>query len=1376
MADSIVKQILQFEAALTSESRATVKKQIEEIFTSAKTDIAIDTNAAKKNFTAIATMMNNIFKSAGFPVIDIHKMLNEQEVHSAFTTLGQIASQDFIKAWSKTQTGMPSLNQTFIRERSDLSSAYHRMSVGGKEAKTVTARQIDQALQLPTNRNRTNINTLLSELVANKDIITNGSYSWEAQDVARLNYVKLRDQIMSRTEGGFDLSGITAEYIDVFKQIDQIGEHTIAQLRAAIPAIETSLQNIFTLAAGKVPLNLTKGGVYDAAQSPQRISELNTWGLVGERGKLAQPVANNIYEGINNSGGEAVLTAKEVTKAFEELRRLSTDPSQIQTAEQLNDIYEERARIIREIGASNLQTADPEQYKQEEGLNNRYKTALQQKRQEEADVMAYSQISQTLGYNKDLKDIGALEKLLAERQAAMSNIHNKEAETYKQFEKENQQISEQISLLQQATQASQALEQQQMQTANQEAQQAMINKLNASIANLKTQRTQLGLNSGDDISAEKLNEMSVQQQEKMLQEAKRTYGQAQQSGKQEDLDVAIAKWQKIYDILQKINFDKQKLNEFKPTFSEDEYIRAQEAITARFRKINQDIRLRTSQINSVKSGELSGTKTSQMLTDTKAEVKTKTQPKTTAKEVTQESKDLQDVQKQVEAITSAVSLKTDAFRNEGVEVARIVTEEIAELTKLEDIVNRIAEKVNAIVAGIGSIQISEPKLDNAQKEASRQQVQSETASFKRLQSLERQYGRYSLKESATFGSEQQRARYEKQLLEDQIAKARSNLDLSPEQENELTKARNEGNERARLAEIQKLESEVQKLGKLEAEADNKFLMSSRKKAQALAQQIEQRKQALNLSAQENSALEASRRLAYDRAAEPLVKKEEEKTMRSLVALYERLGNLRTKALVSNDANLQQQIVTTEQQIQDAESGYPFTQTDRNALIQAEQRGGDVARQKELNQLKTESVRLGKLEGQQRLQNLSSRKEEVQSLKDTIKQKINSLNLVKAERAEIAQIIVSERQRVVEASNIKTQQKAARLNKSISLVDKAKDVQQNLVNSDVAGADTYATDLQAKIENLESIIARIQSNAQDANYDDLRTQTVNMTRQLEQTSQFIRLSGPNTEMMGGQSMKDVTNTRVIENTLKEQVSAYTNGAAKIKSFDAATGQLSYTMKEAGGYVASYTAEVRALDGQMVATRGAVTKTEGIFATAMRKMKEFGSYFTGSTLIYRAVSVIRDGVTYVKEIDSALTELKKVTNETTETYDKFLETASRTASKVGSTIKDITSSAADWARLGYSISEATELAETTQVLMNVSEFTDVSTATDSLISSIQAFKYTAEESMDVVDILNTIGNNYAISTADLATSLTKSSGSLVAANGTLEEAVALTATAM
>ena len=91
------------------------------------------------------------------------------------------------------------------------------------------------------------------------------------------------------------------------------------------------------------------------------------------------------------------------------------------------------------------------------------------------------------------------------------------------------------------------------------------------------------------------------------------------------------------------------------------------------------------------------------------------------------------------------------------------------------------------------------------------------------------------------------------------------------------------------------------------------------------------------------------------------------------------------------------------------------------------------------------------------------------------------------------------------------------------------------------------------------------------------------------------------------------------------------------------------------------------------------------------------------------------------------------------------------------------------------EAAEFAESTQILMNVSEFTDVSQATDTLISAVQAFGYTAETSMNVVDLLNTIGNNYAISTADLAQSLTKSSASLVAAGGDLAEAAALTATA-
>ena len=84
------------------------------------------------------------------------------------------------------------------------------------------------------------------------------------------------------------------------------------------------------------------------------------------------------------------------------------------------------------------------------------------------------------------------------------------------------------------------------------------------------------------------------------------------------------------------------------------------------------------------------------------------------------------------------------------------------------------------------------------------------------------------------------------------------------------------------------------------------------------------------------------------------------------------------------------------------------------------------------------------------------------------------------------------------------------------------------------------------------------------------------------------------------------------------------------------------------------------------------------------------------------------------------------------------------------------------------------------MNVSEFDDINKATDTMISALQAFKKegvdVASLSTEILDAYNEVGNNYAISTSDLADSLTRSSASLVAAGNTLSEAIALTTAAM
>ena len=340
---------------------------------------------------------------------------------------------------------------------------------------------------------------------------------------------------------------------------------------------------------------------------------------------------------------------------------------------------------------------------------------------------------------------------------------------------------------------------------------------------------------------------------------------------------------------------------------------------------------------------------------------------------------------------------------------------------------------------------------------------------------------------------------------------------------------------------------------------------------------------------------------------------------------------------------------------------------------------------------------------------------------------------------------AERQKTLRAQ-VKESRNQAGVSKSTSVANKAVETLieasgiEGISQDQLNNLDIY----RGKIETLRSTIANFPKNgvASEIQQNQLINQRMEVERYTQEIQELIaqneRLSKPNAINTGiNMSAALGIGSDNIEAELTKQIQALTKGRVSIKGYNAETQQLIYTQKAAGGGTTQFTAEINRLNGQLTIVQGTTTKAMGVFDTIIAKTKQFSYYFTGSMMIYRVIGWIREGVTAVKELDSAMTELKKVTDETEETYDKFLDTASEIGNRVGSTMKDVVSSTADWSRLGYSLKEATQFAEATQVLMNVSEFTDVSKATDSLISSIQAFKYTAEESMGVVDILNEIG---------------------------------------
>lgn len=403
------------------------------------------------------------------------------------------------------------------------------------------------------------------------------------------------------------------------------------------------------------------------------------------------------------------------------------------------------------------------------------------------------------------------------------------------------------------------------------------------------------------------------------------------------------------------------------------------------------------------------------------------------------------------------------------------------------------------------------------------------------------------------------------------------------------------------------------------------------------------------------------------------------------------------------------------------------------------RSDAVSDDKKFEKLAKLYEKLGKLQAQADATGNAVKQEDARQLEEAIKKEREQLALSEAQteelqrRLEISKQNEALRQGSVEAQNkfekqIKDSRNKARLNSINSVNRNAQDALNEAAMID--GLSPESIDrmklLSAEMDKLQKKYAEIEAKGgvvSDKDQKDVVAQIGNVKRLSSDVSdlvaEYARLSGDNAKEIGtfdgplsGASLDE------YKRQLTEAVMTATNGKAQIKGFDNATKTLSYTVKTGSNEFTNYTAAVRGSDNALVSLQGETKRTETFMESLTRKTKEISTYLISSISLYDVINRFKQGVQYVREIDSALTELKKVTDETEETYERFLDTASKTASKVGSTIKDVVSSTADFARLGYSLQEAAKMAESAQILLNVSEFEDIGTATDTLVSAIQA----------------------------------------------------------
>jgi len=175
---------------------------------------------------------------------------------------------------------------------------------------------------------------------------------------------------------------------------------------------------------------------------------------------------------------------------------------------------------------------------------------------------------------------------------------------------------------------------------------------------------------------------------------------------------------------------------------------------------------------------------------------------------------------------------------------------------------------------------------------------------------------------------------------------------------------------------------------------------------------------------------------------------------------------------------------------------------------------------------------------------------------------------------------------------------------------------------------------------------------------------------------------------------------------------------------------------------------------------------------KAMQSFLTYNTVTQFFNTVMNGIRDMIDQVKELDAALVELQKVTDLEGEALDKFVDKAYEAGETVAKTGTEMIEAATAFAKAGYDADLSLELGTVAAMYTNIAdEAIDAATAADMIIAQMKAFKIEAGDAIHIIDAINEVSNNFAVSSADISRNLGKASAVMANAGNSMEQYIGL-----
>lgn len=244
---------------------------------------------------------------------------------------------------------------------------------------------------------------------------------------------------------------------------------------------------------------------------------------------------------------------------------------------------------------------------------------------------------------------------------------------------------------------------------------------------------------------------------------------------------------------------------------------------------------------------------------------------------------------------------------------------------------------------------------------------------------------------------------------------------------------------------------------------------------------------------------------------------------------------------------------------------------------------------------------------------------------------------------------------------------------------------------------------------------------------------------------------------------IPTSEVIENTFSS------NNTNKITKQNSALAELFETSSKSKVGMSALQKEVVKLNPAMAELNKTTEKSAQSFSSILAKI---GLWGLATSAIYTPIRSFREAIDTIYELDTAITDLKKVADElgSSTSIEKFTAKVNQMAIEVGHSTKDAIDSVAEFKRTGFSLGDSETLAKQAMIYSNIGDV-DISESTKSIVSTLKGFNLTAQDTIHIMDAYNEVGNNFSISSEGIGSALQRSSSALYEANNSLEESIGL-----